>query len=470
MLLCYIYITMTRFILTDEIFYHGTRAKFNQFRPLSHFGTAEAADTILDSIPTVKKEKLNGMDDLKSISQPTAPLSEIGDRKIIPVRLNLHNTYEMQDIAACHDFDTYKSFTAYHIAHDLKLGFIPHFFDYIFNEPFELSHEEITRELASDNLYAPASSRENRYHLAFQRMIQYFESIGYDGFHYVNQYEDPGHISYIVFRPENVIRQDMQNTETRTPGTRTYKPSEILPAHDMSHNHKRALMLEESHHSQLFTQKINRHKNQTDPEHAAKTKIYYTKIFYQDILPKLKKISKQTEFGYHGLTHTEQTVLYGLDLAITCAYDPMPVMLACALHDIRRTNSAQSDDHASKAVPFARKFLYENYPMLPYATVEEIINAIKNHSDGKIAKDLTAACMWDADRIRLSWDGIYRPEYFTTLTGKYIADLPPLAKEAYIKRQNNMLIENNIKTPEQIAYEQKMNKLAIQREFDIKYR
>ena len=66
---------------------------------------------------------------------------------------------------------------------------------------------------------------------------------------YVNQYEDPGHISYIVFRPENVIRQDMQSTETRTPGTRTYKPAEILPAHDMSHNHKHALMLEETHHS-----------------------------------------------------------------------------------------------------------------------------------------------------------------------------------------------------------------------------
>ena len=146
----YIYITMTRFILTDEIFYHGTRAKFNQFRPLSHFGTAEAADTILDSIPTVKKEKLNGMDDLKGTSQPTAPLSELGDRKIIPVRLNLHNTYEMQDIAACHDLDTYKSFTAYHIAHDLGLGFIPHFFDYIFNEPFELSQEEITKELKAE--------------------------------------------------------------------------------------------------------------------------------------------------------------------------------------------------------------------------------------------------------------------------------------------------------------------------------
>lgn len=36
-------------------------------------------------------------------------------------------------------------------------------------------------------------------------MIHYWENYGFDGFHYVNNEEDPGSISYVVFRPEHIL-------------------------------------------------------------------------------------------------------------------------------------------------------------------------------------------------------------------------------------------------------------------------
>ena len=459
---------MTNFVLQDETFYHGTRAQFEHFRPLSHFGSWDAASEILKSSPTIKKEKLDGLTDITNPSSNNA--TNNGHSIIIPVQLKLTNTYEIQDFASCHDLKSYMGFVLYHIEHDLKIEKTPEFFDYIFKTPFKIPYSNVVLELTNEGLYKPQFEELDRYHLAFQRVIQYFESLGYDGFHYVNQYEDAGHISYIVFRPENILRLDIKNNAKQiTNPSISIMP--IVPMREATNEERVRKHSEDIYHDDLFEQKIRRTQDQTNTAHAEKIKAHYAKIFYTDIFPKIKKISKQPDFGYHGLSHTEQTVLFGLDIAITCTHDPMPVMLACALHDIYRTNNDKCHRHGAHAVPFARKFLAQNFPRMHKNTIEEIVGAVKHHTDGQIARrDLTAACMWDADRIRLAWIEGYNSAYFSTSYGRQLASMSKSACAEYITKQNEFLIRHKFKTAEQIIQEQQMNIITIQREFNTKYR
>lgn len=457
---------MADFIFNDEVFYHGTRAKFDRFRPLSHFGSWEAATDILASSCTIKTEKLDGLTEIKSSNKP--PQTPIPDSIIIPAKLNINNTYEIQDFASCHDLKSYKGFVLRHIAHDLQIDGAPKFFDYIFTEPFSMPCHDVQNELIQETLYTPEFEEIDRYHLSFQRIIQYFEALGYDGFHYINQYEDRGHTSYIVFRPENIIRMDKKNQEIPTP-TYIRTTPKILPVRKRTDDEQARLYFENINHDDLFEQKVTNTQPSLMPEYADKLKAHYAKIFYHDILPKIRKISTQPEYGYHGLTHTEQTVLYGLDIAITCGHDPLPVMLACAMHDIRRKDNTIDTNHGANAVPFVRKFISENYPRLHLNTIEEIIGAIKHHSDGQIARhDLTSACMWDADRIRMAWDGRYNASFFSTMAGRQLAELGADAQKKYMHAQKGFLVRHNIKTAEQIAHEQQMQHIAVCHEFKSK--
>ena len=438
------YPVMTDFVLKDEIFFHGTRARFERFRPLSHFGSWESATDILASSSTIKKEKLDGLTEIKNPNKTSKTI--IPDSIIISAKLNIHNTYEIQDFASCHDLKSYNGFVLRHIAHDLKINGTPKFFDYIFSEPFKMPYQDVQNDLRNDNLYTPEFEEIDRYHLSFQRVIQYFESLGYDGFHYVNQYEDRGHISYIVFRPENIIRTDIKTEHFTQKPQSTFVP-ELIPIRKQTSEEIVRLHCENINHDDLFEQKVNRIKSQIPPEQANKIKAHYAKIFYNDIWPKIKHVSRQS-IDAHGLTHTEQTVLHGIDIAIVCAHNPLPVILACVLYD------AFCDGNKKNTIPFAKKFISENYPRLHRNTVEEIIGAIKHIDDNEIARrDLTAACMWDAKRIHMAWNGQYKKVklYCSTSVGRQMAELGADAQAQYIQIQDEFLARHGLKFPKQIT-------------------
>ena len=67
--------------------------------------------------------------------------------------------------------------------------------------------------------------------------------------------------------------------------------------------------------------------------------------------------------------------------------------------------------------------------------------------------DLVSACLWDADRIRLSWEMGYEPKFFSTPYAKNIASLTKPQQDKYIKKQEDFLVAHNIKTRRQIEYE-----------------
>ena len=88
-----------------------------------------------------------------------------------------------------------------------------------------------------------------------------------------------------------------------------------------------------------------------------------------------------------------------------------------------------------------------------------ILYAVENHTIGRIAPDGVSACLWDADRIRLSWEYGFRPEFFNTARGHDIAGLGIDGQRKYIEEQDAFLIRNRIKSYEQIQFERERDKI-----------
>ena len=207
---------MTRFLAENNTFYHGTYNDFLRFRPLSHFGSIYAAKYIINLGSGYKTEPIGSLSDIKVEDVIIGCVDErkqTGKPKIIPVKLKLKNTYELQDVEGCHDLYFYKNALLFHFIDELKSSDVPMIYDYITDKPLHnMSWKAVKKELAQDTLYAVNGKTDeatDRYHLVLQRMIHYFEGLGFDGFHYTNNHEDPGHISYVPFRPESIVRLDV---------------------------------------------------------------------------------------------------------------------------------------------------------------------------------------------------------------------------------------------------------------------
>lgn len=454
---------MVRFLAENNTFYHGTYNDFLRFRPLSHFGSIYAAKDIVNLESGYKIENIGSLSDIKpeDVMFGYAEDSKKAIKlKIIPVKLKLKNTYELQDMEACHDLSFYKNALLFHFIDDLKNDKLPLMYDYITNNPLHtMSLADVKKELAEDNLYISDEKTDevnDRYHLMLQRMIHYFENLGFDGFHYTNNHEDEGHISYIPFRPESIVRLDVSLPAINY-DLRFGKKVDIGGNRNLYKTEESFLIFERVYHNEMMQKKnklLQEHKNiQLRPSsfnRIMKSKVYYSKLLFQELLPKIEKITNQSKYGYHGLSHTQQVALFGIELALSVNQDPLPVLLACALHDCARTNDGYCELHGPRCEPIARQFLSENYSYIFPADQERIIEAVKNHTVGMKADSLVSSCMWDADRIRLSWEMGYRPEFFSTEYGKMLASLDETQQKKYIQRQEAFLISNGLQTKKEI--------------------
>lgn len=465
---------MTTFLDRNTTFYHGTWEDFDRFRPLSHFGSLGAAQEIIAS-PEKKHEilDLKVEDSAMLYGDVFMSCNDIilykQSGKIIPVQLNLSQTYEIPDLLGGTDINYFKRVVLYHIAHDLKLeDKIPDFYDYIFYEPFNMSPMNVKKRLTADTLYEPVTQGDilppdqiNMYHLCYQRMIQYFEHLGYDGFHYMNRCEDCGHTSYVVFRPEDIARLDKGQKITPKEPLKKYKDFYIC--HTISRIEQSDLQIMEGYYKCSVNFRkgcwdaFNLSKHPSVLKSAFRTREYYTKLLVNEILPKIENIGTQPKYGYHGLyTHSFQVAQYAIELAMSIGTDPLPVVLGAALHDIARVPDDDDDDveHAQRGAEIARRFLEKNYGnrLFP-GTIDKIVYAIKYHNTiDMCAPDAISAGIWDADRIRLSHELGYDQKYFNTAYGNYIASLPQqtsdtnkLSQEQYMQNQNKFLRYHGIK-------------------------
>ena len=149
----------------------------------------------------------------------------------------------------------------------------------------------------------------------------------------------------------------------------------------------------------------------------------YFNFYINDVRPKVQQIMIMNASHVHGMEHMDSVVFRGIDYALHMAKDPIPVIFACACHDIARTNDFEDMEHGVNAVPLTIKIL-KQFPNLFDARVcSGIYYAIAEHTNDKpvVAPDYISACLWDSDRTRMSWKYGFKPEFFNTERGKYVA-------------------------------------------------
>ena len=89
----------------------------------------------------------------------------------------------------------------------------------------------------------------------------------------------------------------------------------------------------------------------------------YFEIYDKELKPLIIETAPQSLEGEHGLnTHTSAVVVRGIDYAIHLGRDPLPVVFACAFHDIARTHDGLDMEHGQNAVPMAMKIM-NNFPL-----------------------------------------------------------------------------------------------------------
>lgn len=209
----------------------------------------------------------------------------------------------------------------------------------------------------------------------------------------------------------------------------------------------------------LIQRFLNYNFEKTPLGQTAPPKEYWYNVLWNDVLPKIEIISNQPRYGYHGLEHSAQVAMFGIDIAYTIGQNPLPVILAAGLHDCARTTDGWCSSHGPNAVPIAREFLDKNYPQMQKSEKKRILYAIKKHALGLNTHDEIAACLWDADRIRLAWEMGYNPKFFSTERGREIAAFTFAQQLEYIDNQENFLVRNNIRTREQIKRDHKYNQI-----------
>lgn len=164
--------------------------------------------------------------------------------------------------------------------------------------------------------------------------------------------------------------------------------------------------------------------------------------FFENLMKEVRPYSLQENDSYHGFyTHTKQVGLLALEYALSLGENPAPILIASAFHDCARLDDSYNETHALQAVPIAESFL-STIP-LDKEISKKITEAISLHTVGKTAQNNIQACLWDADRTRLSWEREYEESFFNTDKGKQIASLNPVEQQKYIQKQNDFLKKNN---------------------------
>lgn len=149
-------------------------------------------------------------------------------------------------------------------------------------------------------------------------------------------------------------------------------------------------------------------------------------FYLEHVQPLVKTFGTQPETGIHGVdTHTLSVVFRGIDYALSIGKtgnEIIPVVFACAFHDMARTNDGADITHGRNAEPMAKEIMDKFPDLLDKNTRTNILYAIRLHSifTGP-ALEYISACLWDADRTRMAWKYGFDEKFFNTQRGKYVA-------------------------------------------------
>ncbi len=128
--------------------------------------------------------------------------------------------------------------------------------------------------------------------------------------------------------------------------------------------------------------------------------------------------------------HTKNVVIRWIFYALIKWIDPIPVVIACATHDLKHINIPWWWDkkHWPQAVPLVDIVVDEYNKVwtekIDKKTVEQIKYAVENHMSDHWEPDSMpiAQCLDDADRTRIAWRDWYTEKFFSTDAAKILAD------------------------------------------------
>jgi len=170
-------------------------------------------------------------------------------------------------------------------------------------------------------------------------------------------------------------------------------------------------------------------------------------LYEKKILPVIlaEQSVLQKPFGYHGLlTHTRSVVFRGIDYCLSLSQDVMPVILACAFHDLAKGYDGYDEEHGTNAVPIAQKIIPKLDLDLSNEQIDMIFDAIKDHTTGMNAQNYVSGCLWDADRTRLSWQYTYDEKFYYSPRAKQVASGSPYDYVRYMCRLTDIPFTNDL--------------------------
>ncbi len=453
---------LTRYGYPIKLF-HGTCSEFEVFWPLSHFGTRLAVQKVL-RIPRIKFD-LFAVLNAAAVKQEWERLSreQTPQPKVIPVHLQIRNPATLVDpdfhslkgykdlvlqwmmkreFKTNADLDVYVRRAMRHMPNSEFFPMYEHFckrahfmkqFRFMFEQPFELSSEAVKHELSLGGLFALtetaahglSAEQINRSHLVAQRMIRFFESLGYDGFQYVNEFENKGQMSYINFRPEQVIRLDrgkMVPQSHKTPENEALLDNIWQAA--LAQMPEKPMTSEECAHFSRAEFFFKRNKKmQFNP-------LLYRTVWidwaFHNILPRVRR-----RLSLNARLKVEQAVLLGIEYALLYKMRPNAVILGCALHRCRNVGFIWDVVNANR---WNDRCFYDT------TRLHQILTAIDKQSAGEKGSNGVESCVWDAIRTVEAWEkGSADGLVFSTEYARRLATCSPEERRKYLQHQTALL-------------------------------
>jgi len=144
-------------------------------------------------------------------------------------------------------------------------------------------------------------------------------------------------------------------------------------------------------------------------------KLIETKLFQSGIVLGINSI--------HGLSHWRKVEENGLYLAIQNGADKLVISLFAYLHDARRENEGEDEEHGSRAAILLNELISVGIVNISEMQYKQLTQALIWHnSDLAKSNDVTVQTCWDADRLDLGRVGIKPdPKRLFTEEGKKMA-------------------------------------------------
>ena len=123
----------------------------------------------------------------------------------------------------------------------------------------------------------------------------------------------------------------------------------------------------------------------------------------------------------HGVSHWKMVEKNALKIAAFSGADILVVTLFAWFHDSCRVNDHTDDGHGNRAAEYAmtqRGVLFQ----LDDHCFELLLEALRDHTNGKVSIEATIGTCWDADRLDLTRVGEFlKPKFMSTAKGKELA-------------------------------------------------